>query len=307
MADGTLPPFDPGVASQGYSTNLLSTAGAPVEAEPIIFAGWKKATAYNPDLRVGPGGQGDTTHSYETKERVWYTPSQFLYAFDSFSREDFLKFRNLMVAAGLVSAGADPYSVRSTYESLLSQVAAMNGSGRNISPMGYIKNLIRMNGLDPTKVGKDEDYDPFAEPEALEPFKQTTKSVYDLSADDAKATLEEAIKAKLGRAPTADELEDFINAAQQAAANNPTTTVTKFTPGDTGLEGESSTAVTQNGRTVQQTADGTIVQRINEGFSAEDVASMAKTQAMSAPDYAEYQAVATFFPAFLQMLGASTG
>lgn len=308
MADNDLPVFDPGVAS-GYSTNLLGTAGqAAPEAEPQIFVGYKRvATPFDPDLRIGPGGQGGQ-ETGSTRQEILLTPTQLLSAFDKFDREDFLKFRNLFIAAGIVSAGADPLTVRSAYAALLSDVADMATKGIRVSPMGYVKNLIRMNGLDPSKVGAKENYDPLAEKEdPLEPWTKTSKSVYDLDPEDARATLESAITAKLGRAPTAEEIQDFINAAQHAAQKNPTTMTATFTPGGTDMTGESTSQTTSGGVTTQLSANGTTVITENQGFSAEDVARMAEKRAMAAPDYAGYQAVSTYFPALMQMLGAQTG
>ena len=277
--------------------------------DPTIFFGWHadgtKVSTDGP--RSGPGGQGGGYDPHVvTKGRspVQLTSAQALAAFDAFSRKDFLHFRNLFIAAGLVGEGADPMTVRSAYASLLDQMVSVQAAGNQISPQAYVNNLIRMNGLDPSKIGSSVDFSTKA---AAKPWTKTQTSVYDLSPEDARASLEDTMTKMLGRAPTEEEIHDFINAAQTAAKKDPTTATATFTPGDTGLSGDSSTQDTSGGVTTQTDANGTTVIDQHQGFSAQDVAQMAQNRAKNAPDYAEYQAVATYFPALQQMLGASAG
>lgn len=286
MADPTLPPFDPGVVpSSGYATNSLASASTSAATpEPLLFAGWGPSSHADPT-----SDEGSVRHAATGRERVMLTPSQFLHAFDKFDREDFLKFRNLFIAAGLVTpTNADPITVRNTYASLLGQVADMTGAGAHISPMGYIKNLIRMNGLDPSKVTADENYGIKPEDQPFTGKKTTTqRNVTDISEGEAWSTLQNNLSQLLGRDPSDQETRDFVYRMNALAASNPTIskTVTRY----------------KNGEAVASTT------HTDPGLTSADVAQEAYQQAQNDPNYAEYQAAATYFNAAMSALGPIGG
>lgn len=288
-----------GAAAVGGATTLM---GGPAAERPIILGRRYRTTGQR--VLTPHRGIPVPDQEYYTFEDEAKTPTAILMELMNLPREEFLKVRNRLIAAGIVSVGAEPAQVLSAYKSLLSNVGAMQDAGTVITPDEYIDSLIRLNGNDPEKIGGAEDYgEPGAE--SPQPFTQTEKSVYDLSPEDARAVLEQSIRQLVGRDPTEEEIEDFINAAQTKAMNNPATITRQFTPGGTGFEGESSSVTSSGGETVQQTADGTLVTRENPGFGDADVTRMAERAARSAPDYASYQAVATYFPAFLNALGST--
>ena len=290
---GTLPPFDPGVVSSGgYSTNILGAAAA-TPAEPTIFAGWgtSPASSLGAGVRTGAGGTGSeytNTGTYDGRSKVFLTPTQFLSAFDRFDRDDFLKFRNLFIAAGIVSPEADPLTVRNAYASVIGEVVNMAATGRDMSPMGYVKNLIRMNGLDPSKIGADENYgvDP-----ASEPFTgsrtTTSRNVTEVSEGEAWSTLQNTLSNLLGRDPNDQETRDFVYRMNQMAATNPSIskTVTQYKDGI----GVSSSTHT------------------DPGFTGADMAEDAYDGAQNDPDYAEYRAATTYFNSLMSALGPIGG
>ncbi|MGZ6788337.1 MAG: hypothetical protein ACXVGN_00070 [Mycobacteriaceae bacterium] len=317
--NGDITPYDPGAAVPTAPSGAMPS-GAPTPApatnafggsasqndwtSQAIFSGYTHVRAPVDTSALPHGGQMPVGESVKVPE--YMTALDYLAQFDQFTRTDYLKFRNLFIAAGLVPESVDPMSVRTTFESLLHNIADMTKAGAHISPMGYLRNLIRMNGLDPSKVPATPDFT-LKTVKPLDPWTQTTKSVYDVSPEQARSTLEGAITKMLGRAPSEAEIHDFINAAQTAAAKHPTTQTATFTPGDTGLTGKSSSTVTEGGVTTHEDATGTTVVTQHQGYSAADIAAMAERRAKNAPDYASYQAVATYFPALMQMLGSTTG
>lgn len=295
-------------APSGMATNTMTQAattyGTPGKSMTGVFVGFNKPpkgmTPAMQDKLAGDSyaGSGPTPI---TKQPIMLTPIQLLASFDQFGRKDYLRFRNLLIAAGLVSETADAASVRGAYQSIIYEAIDMQAGGIMMSPMQLVKNLIRKNGLNPAKIGADEDYMASLK-ETQKPSSQTTTSVYDLTPEDAKATLEAAIQQKLGRAPTAAEIEDFVAAAQTRARNNPTEVTERFIPGKAvgGDAGDQVTVQREGGQVV-----GSTVTSVNQGFDADNVARMAERRAENAPDYASYQAVSQYFPAFLSALGST--
>lgn len=283
-----MPPFDPGVAS-GYSTNL--TAGAAVAApvqQAWVFAGWKKVKSAVPELewQGSPIWKGDKPITSTTRQRTYLTVDQFMSRFDNAAREDFLKLRNMFVAAGIVSPGASAYTTRNAFEALLEGVSSPTQDGAKMSPMGYVKNLIRMNGVDPDKIGSGENYgiDP-----ATQPFTgtktRTDRSVAHLGEGEAWTALRGTLTQMLGRDPEDQEVREFAFKMNQLAAENPSIS-----------------------ETIQRYKDGDLVstrtESIDEGFNESDVAREAYEDAQSDPEYAEYQAGVTYFNSVMSALGA---
>jgi hypothetical protein len=296
---GESPVYDPSAPTGGGpATNMA--AGSPAYGqvpEMPVFVGWDKGgrVAEKPANPHQAKLFGD---AYKTigKQPIQLTKTQLLSAFDGFKRQDYLRFRNLLIAAGLVPETADAMQVRSTYASVISEVSDMQAGGVMMSPMALIKNLIRKNGLDPSKIGDAEDFTT-AVKDQLKPSSQTTTSVYDLTPEDARATLEQAMAQKLGRAPTEEEIEDFISAAQTRAERNPTRVTESFTPGVEGGEGDQVTVQREGGEVL-----GTSVTDVEQGFDSESLGRMADRRAQNAPDYASYQSISTYFPAFLEAM-----
>lgn len=300
---GSSPVYDPSAPS-GPATNrgtqMAQQYGAPGKSSTALWVGSGKSrrptTAPTGGRSIdGMSGREEFqsgAYSTASREDIFLTPVQLLSAFDQFDRKDYLKFKNLLVAAGLTSEAADAMSVRGAYQQLIYEAIDMQAGGIKVSPMQLVKNLIRKNGLDPSKIGSDEK---FSVADAMKPQSQVTTSVYDLTPEDARTTLEQAIQQKLGRAPTEEELEDFITAAQTEAAANPTVQRTRVIPGAADVSGDQVSVQREGGEAVATTVTNT-----TQGFGAEDVARMAVNRAENAPDYASYQAVSQYFPALVQ-------
>lgn len=306
MTNGTggNPVYNPSAPTGGgpatnYMAGAAGSYGAP-QSSPV-WVGSQRGGRPNRD-RDGDGNLmmgGPKPTGRNASQDIWLTETQLLSAFDQFSRKDYLRFRNLLIAAGLVSEDADAPTVRSAYASLIGETMEMQAGGVKMSPMQLVKNLIRMNGLEPGKIGDGEDYGSAVESATPKSQKTTATSVYDLTPEDARMTLEQAVQQKLGRAPTEEELEDFISAAQTRARNNPTTVTQEFQPGRV-LEGGNVETQHEDGQLVGSTRTTT-----TPGFDGNQLSQMALDRAEEAPDYASYQAVSRFFPALVNALGAT--
>ncbi len=112
------------------------------------------------------------------------------------------------------------------------------------------------------------------------PRTQTRRDVTRLSYDDPGGFFD-AFQQAVGRAPTDSETKAFVDTFNAKAEKNPQVT-TQTTDPSTG--------------NVTATTTGGI-----------DVGSEIREQAMENPDYANYQAVATYFPAMERALGAIGG
>lgn len=291
MPSDPIQPFDPNVPS-GYSTNLMQRqrVQAPPSSEPQIFTGWSHGTSVAPSS----GGKfasetgmpvGEPT-PYSTRTPLYYTPTQLLYAFDHFGREDFLKFRNLFIAAGLVGTDADPATVRSAYAGVIADVAAAAEAnpGLQLSPMGLVKNYIRMNGLDPSQIGADENYSLGYTGSKT----QVSRNVTDITEGQAWASIQNTLSQMLGRDPSDQELRDFTYRMNRMAADNPSISRT--------------ITVYKNGGDIASSRTHT-----DPGFTMDDVAQEAYDQAQNEPDYAEYHGASYLFNAAMSALGPLGG
>lgn len=274
---GGTPAFNPGVPS-GASTNLLAGIQRQAPTESSLFVGYQRGHA--DDVR----GSGLTP----PKSEIRLTPTQLLNAYDKMDRDDFLRFRNLFVAAGIVSPGADPAAVRDAYGSyVLGNVEEMQSRGITMSPMGFLRSLIRKNDLDPSQIGSDEDYDPFGTAAFSGPKVTTSRNVTEIDEGEAWASLQGTLSQMLGRDPSDQELRDFTYRMSQSAARNPSVsrTVTQY------KDGEATSSST----------------RTRPGFTSADLAREAYDQAQSDPDYAEFRSASYLFNAAVAALGEIGG
>jgi hypothetical protein len=213
------------------------------------------------------------------------TVEGLLYQLQNGSKEAFNLLRNQLVATGKLSAtDNNPIDTIDAYSSVLNQVVTMQAAGQRITPSEYLANLMSFNGIDPSKVTDAADW----KPPTVGTFKPTTHtststSVYDLAPEDAKAMLESTLQQTLGRAPSEAEVSDFMNAVNTAAKANPN--VTKAT--------ETTDA---SGNTVEHSSS-------TPGFDQTAAEQMAVDRSMRMPDYASFQAVSTYFPALMSLLG----
>lgn len=282
----------------GGATNMFQQAGVP------HYDQWLHSPIYMGMGQKSVTKPGSTDIPIKTKAPNQATPFQLLQVFDAFSQAEYQKFKNKLVAAGFVSVDADPVQVRTVFTSVLRDVQSANLAGHNITPFQFINSLIKKNGLNPKKIGSDKDFDPTAQVAGagFQPSTSTVKSVYDLDPADAEDLLRQTLSAKLGRDPSGEEIEDFVDAVKARALNNPTTVTTRQRRGDLSGQAGPGTQVEvirQGGETYST------VTSVNEGFDEQDMARVAERRARNAPDYASYQAVSTYFPALLSALGST--
>lgn len=274
--------FDPTPPSGGGGFTSQAANG-PIMGQASIFVGWGSTPTAPAHIRR----PGDTETPVKVRVARFTTPFALLEKFDSFSRDEFLKLRNKLIAAGLVSENASAAEVRSAWEKLLLDVQDKQMTqGMGMSPFEFMNNLIRLNGLDPSKIGSDADYSPTATGKASSTT-NTSTSVYDMDPASAQQLLSDTLASKLGRAPTAAEIEDFADAVKTQAQANPNVTV----------------------QHLHTDADGNTTQRTTQtlGFGADDAALMAEEKAKHSPDYAKYQAASMYYPALVGALGATVG
>ena len=297
----------------GGVTNRYNNSAVPSYDQWMyegLYVGSQRVRERVRDTQHGSGGKGlDEVSSHATGrvDRVPYmaTPFALLQAFDSMSQPEYQKFKNKLVAAGFVSTSASPVDVRDAWAGILRDVQSSNTQRKTpMSPFEFLNALIKKNGIDPKDIPNTADYDPAAQLAAnqFQPSTSKVTSVYDLAPEDAEQMLTQMLQSKLGRDPSKAELEDFVDTVKARALANPTTVTTKTRQGDLSGQAGPGTQVE-----VAQQGDQTIstVRSISQGFDQNNVAAIADRRAENAPDYASYQAVATYMPALLQALGST--
>lgn len=188
--------------------------------------------------------------------------------------------------------------VSDAYANLLMAASARFNAGQNMSPDDILEMNIRYNlaaaGIDAKDLDKkggkldlDALYAKATGQSAGKPHTEVTKSKsYDIWApEDARGLARNTLQSVLGRDPSEAEFEDFVTALQTKQRENPTITTTR-------------THYDAQGNAVRQSSTNT------GGLHEAGIEELAREQAQAAPDYAEWQAVGTYFPAIMQALGA---
>lgn len=291
----------------GGATNMFNQSSAVPSYDQwmyaSVFVGWGKESVRS--TQHGSGGKGlEEAPSHTTRAPQFVTPFALLQTFDSMSQAEYQKFKNKLVAAGFVSSSASPVDVRTEWASILKDVQGAQMTGANVTPFEFLNSLIKKNGIDPKDIPSTADFDPAAQLAAnqFQPSTSKVTSVYDLAPEDAEQMLTQMLQSKLGRDPSKAELEDFVDTVKARALANPTTVTTKTRQGDLSGQAGPGTQVEvaqQGGQTIST------VRSISQGFDQNNVAAIADRRAENAPDYASYQAVATYMPALLQALGST--
>lgn len=286
---GAVAPFDPSVPT-GYATNLTAQAAQQAQQDPSLFVGWSHSNVMVPNgggkYAADNGIPFEPGHDQSVRNPIFVPLSQLVDAFDNFGRDDFLHLRNLLIAAGLVSPNADPGTVRNAYVGILGQVADKMSQGIRMSPMGLIKNYVRMNGFDPSKIGSSPDF--FGD--GTDPNRTVTtvqKNVTDITEGQAFASLQSNLSQMLGRDPSDQETRDFLYRMNHLAAQNPSISKTVYRY--------------KNGEQVS------VSTHTDPGFNSADVQQAAYDQAQNEPDYAEYRGASYLFNAVLGALGPIGG
>lgn len=295
-----------------------------VETEPLVYLGIKTTPA------TGTGDDFDMLRSgTESTEKI-LTLTQALNRYDRMSLTEQRNMLRLLALGGFAAGYAGPIPpeeidefvrnssqsvARLAYENLLDTASDfyMNYQ-RPVTPEDVLRSHIayRLEGLGvdwdgdlgtfddgmPDNILK-EIKDAAAEASGLpgvgEPPKpmtrtETTTQIDLLNPQDAKALTRSMLQAELGRDPTQAEYEDFLSTLHAAERANPatqtTTTKWKLDANDS-LHPAKTNTVT------------------NQGIGEAGLMQVAYEKAQSNPDWAEWQAMGTYFPALLQALGAT--
>jgi hypothetical protein len=151
--------------------------------------------------------------------------------------------------------------------------------------LSYLKDagLIKDDGSGSTGSGGGESSKP-------KPYRSTTvtRDVNFMDPADAKALTRGLLQQELGRDPTKAEYEEFLHAINAAERKNPTVTRTTTRYGYD--EGGSFGPLGSNSVT-------------HGGITGAGLNELMLDKARSQPDWAEWQAVGTYFPALLAALG----
>lgn len=311
-----------GVPSAG-----LPVGGLVAPDVPRVYMG-HTPTTYPGAGEATPRGFGSQTYKVKgvTKEA---TLEQALARFDNLSFTEQRNMLRLLAIAGFAGPIAfediDEYvnaasqgDARAAYSSLLDTASDyyMN-SNRAVTPNDVLRSAIAYR-LDAYGVNWDGNFDSFQSgiPKAMSkaaasasgagtlasgydpadfPYKKTTtsKSVDVLNPKDAKALTRAVLQQELGRDPTQGEYEDFLSALNAAEAENPdvsrTTTTYRLDPVTEGPYVSKQRTVT------------------TQGIGEAGLSQVAYDKAQRNPNWAEWQAMGTYFPALLSALGSTTG
>jgi hypothetical protein len=180
---------------------------------------------------------------------------------NAYSRRDLMRLQERLKAAGLLKnyvPGLPDDKTRDAFGNLLQEASrAALTDNRMVTWQGYLLERIQAVQSDPEASGVGGDG-------SGGPSRSTFKQIYQLDETAARPALRDMI----GRDPSRDELDKFM-ASYNSAAKRSASTQTTVSDG--------------NGNTTQTTVQS-------------DPQEIARQAAMENPDYANYQAVATYFP-----------
>lgn len=282
-----------------YSTNYLIAARA--ELDSVRQSSSMALKSQNGTAYVWLGSEKAPHIPKQQYEGRWHdlkSVDELGSEFESKSIKEQKQMARLLYLAGFLNDPDAPLiDVTQAYASLLGEAAMRFASGQNISPDDILEMNIRYNtGNDNFKIkgGKKGSYtdvsniylpgDPNA-PQEPKTVTRTDKSVDIWNAEDARGLARQTLQQALGRDPTEAEYEDFVTALQTAQRNNPTISKTTTHYDSEGIATSTHTKTTG-------------------GLNEHGINELATEQAQSAPDWAEWQAVGTYFPAVMQALGS---
>lgn len=285
-----------------------------------IYMGSTRSPIYVDDTARGFGSQ----NQYQTIDQS-KSIKELTDEFYAGSRKDQKNLAFLLTLAGF--AGGDLKDVRkdaraltlteveALYHELLQVVATKNGMGEKITPEQYLRDLIMYRlprsvswdgkfsslgdalqgtpiGAGPSSLGIDGEEEPFTGTKTVTDHDKTiSRNIMDPA--DAKAITRAMLQQELGRDPTSEEFEDFINTLQHAQRVNPNVTNTNTKTTYTYEEGE----VVDTDRVTNSTT--------RAGITSAGLSDLALQKARSNPSWAEWQAMGTYAPALFDALGAT--
>lgn len=327
---------DPSMVAQSQMGGAVSSAGPTLNKTAQTFLGIMGAEGFPaPVTPNGPfataylGREAQKVENYRaaTQRAFNQMPNGQFYVFTGVSNKAATSFQSmdslmsefeampnkekkelakLLAMAGYLTGGesdsledtveeASLMEVADAYTDLLSSASARLAQGQNITPDDLLEMNIRYNM---SRAGLDADapfsrktaskwYDKAIGKTTGKPHKETqvNTSVDLFSPEDARGLARATLQQALGRDPSEAEYEDFIAALQAKARANPSVSRT----------------------TTQFDAEGnvTAVRTVNSGGLTEaGINNFAQEQAEAAPDWAEWQAVGTYFPGVMDALGS---
>lgn len=274
--------------------------------------------------QTAPVGYGDDTQDWLVKNPDSRNPelpkiATLQKAIEKFDKMSMTEQRNMLRLlaiggfAGSISledvdeavAEASQQDARNAYMALLETASDyLMGTGRMVTPDEVLRSAIayRLSGQGIDWNGKFSTFDSgipkgmlassSEESNLPQPGTYTTtyKSTDLMNPQDAKGLTRAMLQQELGRDPTQAEYEDFLATLHAAERADPTVTTT------------TSRYVLDKNDQLRLKSQNTSTQ---QGIGAEGLAQLALEKAQSDPQWAEYQAVGTYFPALLSALGAT--
>lgn len=262
----------------------MPTAGAGAGA----MFGEPQVTVKATNVRPTPGDPDRPYQVRTTPDVTRVGLSALLADFDSYSIKKKQQLAADMVRAGLLpEPPADmtieewvkriPLSqVRAAYAGLLEDTAERNVTQPTLTPMDLLDQQIayyKDNFKDGKVAGAEEGFT------GVKKDKATHVDIY--SPSEARGLIRNVLKAELGREPTEDEFEDFRASLTAEQEDNPSVSVTR-----------------------SRYVDGDVVSSRTTSRGGIDPNEYATEWAQSQPGWAEWQAVGTYFPTALNVLGS---
>lgn len=278
-----------GVSATGYSAQIPS--GGPAQVDPPVWTGGT--------FDEGAKGRGPVNANMDpfTVHRKPESSKQVIGEFSRWTNKRKKNLARRLALAGYFGAprvgeSLDDFvasiplaQLEEAWGQVVMETAQKNANGVWVTPDQNIQQQIDYNqsaakgtsleGWYTGASGGTEGEDP----NRTEKFVSVSRDIF--SASQAKGLIRGVLQQELGRDPTAEEFEDFITALQTKQRENPT-------------------------RTVQRTIyrDGDPVRQSTTSTGGIDPAEFALEQAQANPDWAEWQAIGTYFPAVMNTLGA---
>lgn len=311
MVPGTTGGFrPPAPAAPSYSTGFLTETAGNLEAvrrqNAMALQGTGTGSPY-----VWLGSEKSPRIKKQAPEGRWHNLKNIDTLMSEFEAEPNEKKRQMAKLLALAGYLDVPYAktldetitqanlmdVTDAYAALLKDASARFAAGQNMSPDALLEMNIRYNlaasGLDLKDVqGKDGKLNIDSLFKKVtgkdKPHTEVTKSKsYDIwSPEDARGLARQTLQSVLGRDPSEAEYEDFIAALHKEQRDNPTIETTR-----THYDAQGNATSQRTSRT--------------GGLGEAGIQELARQEAESAPDFAEWQAVGTYFPAVMQALGAA--
>lgn len=267
--------------------NLPGFGATAALTKSLLSYGQKVMASGQDDLPVFVGGDPwlldeDTFKRNQPNPDRVKTASELVSDFENLDLE---KQQTLAIKLWLAGILQDPskaslFDVQSAYADLLSAASDRFQRGKLVTPSQLLDNLIRYKHGDEdisSLVGK---YRSGGFTETQEPYTRTNEVVDLTDPDTARGILKQSMSQMLGYEPDKAEFEDFLSVLHSEERDNPVLQTTH-------VDAEGNATTTQEG-----------------GVNAQQ---QAQEWVEDRPDYAEWQAVATYFPAMQQALGALPG